>query len=1090
MGNVVGLLGRGFRGKRSRVFQTPSNPCYPTLRETLDKVLILGSGAIKVAEAAEFDYSGSQAIKAVKEEGLKVVVVNPNVATIQTSEKLADSIYLVPVEARFVETVIERERPDAIMLGFGGQTALNCGVELYKRGILDKYGVKVLGTPIQGIVKALDRGRFRETMLEYGLPIPPSKPAYGLNEALRIADEIGYPVMIRVAFNLGGAGSFIAHSPEELKINLEKAFAQSPVRQVLVEKSVYKWKEVEFEVVRDYKGNMAAVACMENFDPMGVHTGDSIVVAPSQTLTNREYHALRSASLKVAEAIGIIGECNVQLALNPFSEEYFIIETNPRMSRSSALASKATGYPLAYIAAKLALGYTLPELVNKVTGRTTAHFEPSLDYVIVKYPRWDFQKFRGVDCALGTEMKSIGEVMAIGRCFEEALQKALRMLDIGLEGVESEHYVNVPLNDLLRDIAKPSPDRVLKIASALKRGVDPVEISRITGIDAWYIYKLLNIVELERKLKAVHKCKNEKMLCRVLKEAKRLGFSDDRIARCLGWSTSQVREFRRRHGIVPVVKQIDTLAAEWPATTNYLYVSYGGEEDDIRFDSKKHKIMILGAGVFRIGVSVEFDWCVVELAWALKNRGVDEVIVVNYNPETVSTDWDVNDKLYFEELTLERILDIYEKEKPEGVITFVGGQIANNLALKLEKMGVKLLGTSGKSVDIAEDRRKFSRLLEKLGIPQPSWSEFNDVEKVRLFCKEIGYPVLIRPSYVLSGSAMKVIYCEEDLNEYLKKYGDIIKEHPLVVSKFMHEAKEVEVDAVSDGERVFIGAVIEHVEPAGVHSGDSTMVIPPFDLDEKTIETVKKYTYKICRALNVKGPVNIQYLVKNGKVYVIECNLRASRSMPFTSKATGINLMELVADVLVHGRLKLPANVKCYLPKVDWWAIKSPQFSWTRFRGAVPELGVEMRSTGEVASLGENLYITLLRSWLAAAPNRLPERDQYILLAVDNEDDYNILSNNLTRAGFKVIKGNPENPLLYKLLREGKVGWLISTSTDKEDSSESTSKLKRLAVDLNIPVILDGNLAKFLVEAVHRAGNPEIYEVKSLKEYWRMRKNA
>ncbi|RLF20612.1 MAG: carbamoyl phosphate synthase large subunit [Thermoprotei archaeon] len=1066
--------------------------------EDIRSVLILGSGGIKIAEAAEFDYSGSQAIKALKEEGIRVILVNPNVATIQTSLELADKVYLVPVRPEFVEKVIAKERPDGILLGFGGQTALNCGVELAKRGILEKYGVKVLGTPVESIVKASDRDLFRELMMKHGIPVPPSKAAFSVEEALEVAEEIGYPVMVRVAFNLGGAGSLVAFSKEELAKLAERALAQSPVRQILIERYLHHWKEIEFEVVRDYKGNTVAVACLENMDPMGIHTGDSIVIAPSQTLTNREYQLLRDASIAVAKAIGIIGECNVQLALDPRSETFYVIETNPRMSRSSALASKATGYPLAYIAAKLALGYTLPELINKVTGITSAHFEPALDYVVVKMPRWDFNKFPGSIKVIGTEMRSIGEVMAIGRCFEEALQKAIRMLDIGKEGLVANpnDSDDLSLEELREKLRVPRPDRIFIIAKAIKAGMSINEIYELTGIDPWYLHKIENIVLMERKLRKVGKLTDRADIVRLIKEAKRLGFSDKQIALCLGTTEDEVRRFRKKHGILPVVKQIDTLAAEWPARTNYLYLTYGGDSDDIDLSKKKRKVLILGAGVFRIGVSVEFDWCVVQLSWALRKRGIDEVIVLNYNPETVSTDWDVNDKLYFDEITLERVLDIYEKEKPIGVIACVGGQISNNLAPLLEKRGVKILGSSGKAVDMAEDRRKFSALLDKLGIPQPPWIECKDPREVREFCSKIGFPVIIRPSYVLSGVAMRVIRSEKELEKYL----DEIMRNPdirkLVVSKFMENAREVEVDCVSDGKRVLIGAVIEHIERAGVHSGDSTMVIPPFTLDKEVIDKIKRYTYMICTALGARGPVNIQYVVKNGKVYVIECNLRASRSMPFVSKVKGVNLMEHVADVILYGRLNIPEDI--YEPEVSHWGIKTPQFSWTRIRGAYPSLDVEMRSTGEVASLGINFYDALIKSWLSAPPNNIPPKGSIILILVNDDlinDDIakiNEIVKDLANLSYKPRIIHPE--LLENgvsideyvaLIKEGKVGLVIAINTQNDNGFKWDYPIRRACADFLVPLVLDVDLAYHLVKAFNYYLSGQKITIMSLDEYYR-----
>ncbi|RLI05573.1 carbamoyl phosphate synthase large subunit, partial [Candidatus Bathyarchaeota archaeon] len=931
--------------------------------EWVRKVIILGSGPIKIGEAAEFDYSGSQCLKALREEGIETVLVNPNIATIQTDPRLAGEVYLLPVTLEYVEKVIQKEKPDGILLGFGGQTALNCGVQLAKRGILEKYDVKVLGTPIKAIEETEDRELFRKAMIRAGIPIPRSMSATSVEEALKIAEDLGFPVILRVAYTLGGKGSGIARNRRELKEMVSRALAQSMITQVLVEEYIGKWKEVEYEVMRDYENNCLTVCNMENFDPMGVHTGDSIVVAPSQTLTNREYHLIRSASIKAVQSLGIVGECNIQWALHPRSEDFRAIEINARMSRSSALASKATGYPLAYIAAKLAIGYLLPELINKVTGITTACFEPALDYLVVKIPRWDLRKFRNVDPHLGPQMKSVGEVMAIGRTFEEALQKAVRMLDVGRIGVVGNDDEPEPLEQVLDVLENPTDERLFKVAKAIKMGVPVEKIYELSGIDPWFLYKIRNIVEMEKRLKTLDL--NDEKAPKVIKEAKRLGFSDRQIAKCLNVDEMEIRRFRKSFGIIPVVKQIDTLAAEWPAQTNYLYVTYSGDEDDIKFNTgKKRKVIVLGAGVFRIGSSVEFDWSGVNTIWALKRRGIDEAIMVNYNPETVSTDYDISDKLYFEELTFERVLDIYEKEKPFGVIVSVGGQIPNNLALKLSQAGVKLLGTSSKSIDLAEDRSKFSALLDQLGIPQPEWSKLTTIEDAERFAEEIGYPVLIRPSYVLSGYAMRVARNRRELRDYLELAAKVSPEHPVVISKFVEGAKEVEVDGVADGEETLIGAVIEHIEQAGVHSGDAVMSIPPQTLSSSTIKTIEDYTRAIARALKIKGPFNIQYLVKDGEVSVIECNLRASRSLPYVSKTRGVNLIEVSTAIMLGETLKdlgIPE-----LPPVPHVGVKVPQFSFMRLTGADPILGVEMLSTGEAACLGENFADAFLKALLSA----------------------------------------------------------------------------------------------------------------------------
>mgnify|MGYP000170860979 FL=1 len=1018
------------------------------------KVLLLGSGAIKIAEAAEFDYSGSQAIKALKEEGIKIVLVNPNIATIQTDPKLADKVYLLPVRSFFVEKVIEKERPDGILLGFGGQAALNCGVELYKRGVLAKYGVKVLGTPIEAIERASNRELFRKTMIEAGLPVPPSRAVSSLEEALEAAEELGYPLIMRVAYNLGGRGSSILFSEKDLRERVPKGLAQSMIGQVLLEKYLGKWKEIEYEVVRDYKGNVVVPVCLENVDPMGVHTGDSIVVGPSQTISNREYYAMREASIKAAGAVGIIGECNIQFALSPVSEDFYIIEMNPRMSRSSALASKASGYPLAYIAAKLALGYTLPELINTVTGATTAAFEPSLDYVVVKIPRWDFSKFSKVDRRLCTQMKSVGEVMAIGRCFEEALQKAVRMLDIGKIGLvcnDEDKYTDP--RELLERLKERDDEWIFLVARALELGVPVDVISEVTGVDRWFIYKIKNIVEMKKKLLKAGGL-NEKELRELIREAKRLGFSDKQIAKCLGCSESEVRELRKRLGVVPVVKKIDTLAAEWPAKANYLYVTYGGCVDDADF-SERNKVVVLGSSTFRIGVSVEFDWATVNAVWALKKHGVKEVIVVNCNPETVSTDWDIADKLYFEEVTLERVLDIYEKEKPRGVVVSMGGQTPNNIALKLHEKGASVLGTSPVNIDEAEDRSKFSKILAELKIKQPPWIEARDLEQVLKFARKVGYPVVVRPSYVIGGAAMKTCYSEKELIKYLNEAAKISPEHPVVISKFIEGAAEVEVDAVSDGEKVLVGAVIEHIEPAGVHSGDATMVIPPVTLSKEAYAKILDYTLKICRRLKVRGPINIQFLVKNGEVYVIEANVRASRSMPFVSKSVSVNLAEEAVKVMLGKKLEIEGDIAVAKPK--YYAVKYPQFSWMQLTGADPQLDVNMRSTGEVAAHGRSLYEAFIKAWLASEPSRYPIKriliysentiaEKLAKIAQPNIDVYLVNSNRNTLSE------------ALTLLKKRKVDVAIILS----DGSEAYL-LKRTAADFNIPLILHNETAKILL---------------------------
>jgi carbamoyl-phosphate synthase large subunit len=1072
------------------------------------KVLVLGSGAIKIGEAAEFDYSGSQCLKALKEEGIETILINPNIATIQTDPRLAGKVYLLPVTPEYVEKIIKKERPDGILLGFGGQTALNCGVQLAKMGILEKYNVKVLGTPIQAIEDTEDREFFRQAMIKAGIPIPRSKSATSLGEAIKATEEIGYPVIIRVAYALGGKGSGVAHSESELTEIVNRALAQSMISQVLIEEYVGHWKEVEYEVMRDCTNNCLTVCNMENIDPMGVHTGDSIVVAPSQTLTNREYHLLRSASIKVIQSLGIVGECNVQWALHPESEEIRAIEVNARMSRSSALASKATGYPLAYIATKLAIGYQLPELTNKVTGVTTACFEPALDYLVLKFPRWDLQKFRKVDRHLGPQMKSVGEVMAIGRCFEEALQKAVRMLDIGKVGLvcNSEDY---EVTEMIKDVlANPTDERLFKVVEAIKKGIPVEEIYQLSGVDPFFLHKIENIINMEKRLRSLDL--KDCSILEAIKNAKRIGFSDRQIGICLKTDEMFVRKLRKEANIVPVVKQIDTLAAEWPAKTNYLYLSYGGEEDDINFHSGKSKVMVLGAGVFRIGSSVEFDWCGVNTIWALKKSGIEEVIMVNYNPETVSTDYDMSDKLYFEELTLERILDIYDKENPSGVIASVGGQIPNNLALKLANSGVELLGTSGRSIDCAEDRSKFSALLDQLGIPQPEWSGLTTTRGVIEFAEKIGYPVLIRPSYVLSGSAMGVAYDEDELDNYLELATKVSREHPVVISKFIEKAKEVEVDGVSDGEDILIGAIIEHVENAGVHSGDATMGIPTQTLVNSVLKTIEDYTCRIVNTLEIKGPYNIQYLVKNGVTYVIECNLRASRSMPYVSKTRGVNLIELATLAMLDKKFRDVGVTE--LPSIRHVGVKVPQFSFMRLRGADPVLGVEMLSTGEAACLGENFADAFSKA-LQSAAFKIPPTGGSVLMTVGGKESKREivpLGKALRNTGFKIyatehtaealrnagvndvsvlhkVREVGKTPNILSYLQEGKIDLVINIPMPNHEREYSEALkdeyiIRRSAIEFNIPVVTNLELALVLTKLLEQRDRNKL-TCRSLNEY-------
>jgi len=1058
----------------------------------IKKTLILGSGAIKIGEAGEFDYSGAQAIKALKEEGIKTILINPNIATIQTDPKFADKVYLLPITPEFAEEVIKKEKPDSILLGFGGQTALNTGVELAEKRVLKKYRVKVLGTSIEAIEKSENRDLFRRTLLDNDISIPKSEKANSIKEAKKVAEKLNYPVVIRVAYTLGGQGSGVAHDKDELVEIVSRGLTQSRIKQVLVEEYLGKWKEIEYEVMRDKDDNCTIVCNMENFDPMGVHTGESIVIAPSQTLTNREYHLLRMASFKVIRALEIIGECNIQFALNPETEEYRVIEVNPRLSRSSALASKATGYPIAYIAAKLALGYTLPELMNKVTHVTTACFEPALDYCVVKIPRWDFRKFRRVKRRIGTQMQSVGEVMGIGRCFEEALQKAVRMLNIGRELTDVDS-LSFDFRKLKFELENPSDLRIFYIVKALKEGKTINQIHRLTGIDSWFLDRIKDIVNTEREL-------TETKSYELIKDAKTMGFSDRRIGKILNKTELEVRKIRKKLKITPVVNQIDTMAAEWPAKTNYLYLTYGGQEDDIKFKKKK-KVVVLGSGTYRIGSSVEFDWCCVNCALALKKKGFDEVIMINYNPETVSTDFDVLDKLYFEELTLEKVMDIVNKEKPDGVVVSVGGQIPNNLVIKLSENGVKILGTDAKDIDRAEDRSKFSSLLDSLNIKQSPWSKLETIEQAKTFCRRIGYPVLIRPSYVLSGAAMNVAFNEKDLISYIEEATEISKEYPIVISKFIDNAREVEVDGVCNGKKVFIGAVIEHVENAGVHSGDATMSIPTLTISKEIKDSIRKYSKKIATSLRIKGPFNIQYIVKGNDIFVIECNLRASRSMPFVSKIIRKNLMEISVDAML-GK-KIPT--KEIIP--NYYGVKVPQFSFMRLYGADPTLGVEMASTGEVACLGNSFSDAFLKGLIASGVT-LPKPEDTVLITVGRKKEEIVPSaNKLRKLGFLIYTtehtgqfleryGIP-NTKLYKVsesrkpnisdyLTNKKINLVINIPTVKQSIKKSEKilgdeyKIRRLATEFGIPIFTNFEVSNAFVNAVSRHYD---FSIKSLNEF-------
>jgi len=1062
-------------------------PRYDWVRKTL----VLGSGAIKIGEAAEFDYSGSQCLKALCEEGIEAVLVNPNIATIQTDPKPGVRIYLLPVTPEYVERVIQQEKPDSILLSFGGQTALNCGVELHKRGILDKYSVKVLGTPVKTIQDTEDRDLFKQAMVRTSTPVPRSATASDVASCLAEAKQIGYPVIMRVAYALGGKGSAVVWNEEQMKRAAEPAVAQSPIRQVLVEEYLHHWKEIEYEIVRDSADNCISVCSMENFDPMGIHTGDSIVVAPSQTLTNREYHLLRSASIKAIRSLGVVGECNIQWALDPNSGEIRAIEVNARMSRSSALASKATGYPLAYIATKLALGYTLPELWNRITSVTTACFEPALDYVVVKIPRWDLKKFQRVDPRIGPQMKSVGEVMAIGRTFEEAIQKAVRMLDTGKLGLACNPPVDYLREEIGERLQHPSDERPLLLVQALRSGFKVEEVYQLTGIDPWFLNKIVNIIETEEALRASSLSWPESH--KLVRHAKRLGFSDYQIANCFGSEESEIREFRARNGIVPVVKQIDTLAAEWPARTNYLYLTYGGDDDEIEFQLRK-KVVVLGAGVFRIGSSVEFDWSAVTAVQTFKQNGIEETILVNCNPETVSTDYDSCDKLYFEELSLERILDIYEKEMPDGVVVSVGGQIANNLALRLAKNGVRILGTSSRAIDRAEDRAKFGNMLDRLGIPQPSWRKATTLKACKRFAEEFGYPVLVRPSYVLSGSSMRVADDEKQLEAYLALAASVSEDHPVVISKFVENAREVEVDGICDGTNVLLSPVMEHIENAGVHSGDATISIPSKTLSRSTVERVWDYSQKIAAGIGIRGPFNIQFLAKSDMVYVIECNARASRSMPFVSKSTGVNLIQESVPLMLRKK-KLEASTMIDTSESGHYSVKVPQFSFVRLTGADPLTGVEMMSTGEVACMGSNFSDALAKA-LEASEVSLPSSGGVLITVGGTELKNQVipLSIALASLGFEIfatehtaatlhkaglrkvvalhkIAESGKKPNILDYLLEGRIKLVINIpSTGDGEPAETIREdeyaIRRLAIEHGVPVLTTFELAAATVEAL------------------------
>lgn len=1054
--------------------------------ENIKKVLLLGSGALKIGEAGEFDYSGSQALKALREEGIETVLINPNIATVQTSEGVADQIYFLPVQPYFVEEVIKKERPDGILLSFGGQTALNCGVELYRNGILDKYNVRVLGTPVQAIIDTEDRELFVEKLDEIGVKTIKSEACENMEQARKAAAELGYPVIIRAAYALGGLGSGFADNEEELVKLAEKAFSFSP--QVLVEKSLKGWKEIEYEVVRDRYDNCITVCNMENFDPLGIHTGESIVIAPSQTLTNSEYHKLRALAIKIIRHIGIVGECNVQYAFDPQSEDYRVIEVNARLSRSSALASKATGYPLAFVAAKLGMGYGLFELKNSVTKTTSAFFEPALDYVVCKIPRWDLSKFRGVDKELGSSMKSVGEVMAIGRNFEEAIQKGLRMIGQGMHGfVENKE---LEIEDIDAALREPTDKRVFVISKAMHKGYTVDQIHELTKIDKWFLEKLKHIIDIDEAMK---KCNINTLDKELLRTAKVYGFTDFQIARAVGLedelksmrkASLVVRNRRKNYGILPVVKQIDTLAAEYPAQTNYLYVTYAGVKSDITFENDKRSIIVLGSGAYRIGSSVEFDWCGVQALNTIRKEGYRSVMI-NYNPETVSTDYDMCDRLYFDELTFERVMDIIDLEQPNGVIVSTGGQIPNNLAVLLDEQHVPILGTKAQDIDNAEDRAKFSQMLTNNGINQPEWSALTSMEDIDRFIERVGFPVLVRPSYVLSGAAMNVCSNEDELKRFLQLAANVSEDHPVVVSKFIEHAKEIEMDAVAKNGEVIAYAISEHIEFAGVHSGDATIQFPPQKLYVETVRRCKRVGRQIAKELHINGPFNIQFMARDNDILVIECNLRASRSFPFVSKVLKINLIELATRVMLGLPVEKPSK---NLFDLDYVGIKASQFSFNRLQKADPVLGVDMSSTGEVGCLGDDTNTALLKSMLSVG-HRIPKKN--ILLSTGGakqkvamldaakmliDHGYNLYATGgtskfLTENGIQnthVLWPSEEGdePKALDLLHNHTIDMVVNIPKNLT-SSELTNgyKIRRAAIDLNVPLITNARLASAFIYA-------------------------
>lgn len=1066
---------------------------YQMQNPLIQKVLILGSSALKIGEAGEFDYSGSQAIKALKEEGVYTILINPNIATIQTSEHLADKVYFLPVNPHFVEKVIEKEQPGGILLGFGGQTALNCGLELHRAGILEKYGVKVLGTPVSAIIDTEDRDRFVQRLKEIGAKTARSRAASTLEEAVQIAGELGYPVIIRIAYALGGLGSGVCRSEPEVRKLAGKSLTHAA--QILVEEYLEGWKEIEYEVMRDRYDNCITVCNMENFDPMGIHTGESIVVAPSQTLSNREYHLLREVAIKVIRHLGIVGECNIQYALDPRSEDYRIIEVNARLSRSSALASKATGYPLAFVAAKLALGYGLHELPNSITKVTKAFFEPALDYVVVKIPRWDLKKFRMVSRRLGSAMKSVGEVMAIGRTLEEALQKALRMLETGAQGLVGNNG-EFQFENLDQELREPTEERVFAIVAALQAGYSVEDIHRLCHVDKWFLYKIARVVEIE---KGLEQAGGDSLSGALLQEAKQAGFSDKQIALASGKSEAEIRQLREQAGLHPFIRQIDTLGAEYPAQTNYLYLSYNGSEDDIAFGDEK-SALILGSGAYRIGSSVEFDWCAVNAGYALRKLGY-HTVMLNYNPETVSTDYDEFDKLFFDEITLESVLEICRKLKPAGVIVSMGGQVPNNLAMKLHRAGINILGTSPESIDRAENRQKFSDLLDQLGIDQPPWKMLNTLEEAKVFAREVGYPVLVRPSYVLSGAAMAVASNDSELVQYLQKAVRISPEHPTVISKFLDNAKEIEFDGVAQHGEIIAHAISEHVENAGVHSGDATLVLPPQRTFFETVRQMRNISRKIAAALQINGPFNIQFIARKNEVKVIECNLRASRSFPFVSKIMRVNFIDLATRAILGEPLEKP---EISLFNYDYVGVKAPHFSFTRLEGADPTLGVEMASTGEVACLGNDFNEAFLKALISVGyrlkVNTVLLSTGSLASKIKMLESCRLLKNlgirfYATAGTANFLRENDipaeilhwplekEQPNTVDYIKQGRIDLVINIPKNyRKEELTNGHLIRRAAVDYNVPLITNRELAMRFAEALAQVKLEDL-QIKSWDEY-------